>query len=308
MRAIVTRSGRERIIAWHNKILFDDKGNFNGILCSGEDVTERRKAENALLLTQFAVDHASDGVFWMDRQGKFIYVNHAASALLGYSERELLSKTYPELCASEAVSDESARVCFETIRERKSQTYEAVFYKKNEEKVSVEVQADYFKFRGDEFGFIYIRDITSRKQTEDLIRTLSTTVEQNPTSIFITDPDGVVEYVNQKYVELTEFSRDESVGYPANILESGFLEQEDFDRLRLSGWTDEDILGITLAAAARAGVRTVAGHAELPKGVLSFRQDDRITGRLKRGHAVLKLFPCLRLRDTLLFKNFLIIE
>ena len=67
---IVTRSGRERIIAWHNKILFDDKGNFNGILCSGEDVTERRKAENALLLTQFAVDHASDGVFWMDRQGK----------------------------------------------------------------------------------------------------------------------------------------------------------------------------------------------------------------------------------------------
>ena len=40
-----TATGRERIMAWHNTVLRDDKGTITGTLSSGEDVTERRKAE-----------------------------------------------------------------------------------------------------------------------------------------------------------------------------------------------------------------------------------------------------------------------
>ncbi|MFX0140540.1 MAG: GAF domain-containing protein, partial [Candidatus Hodarchaeota archaeon] len=45
---ITVKDGKERIIAWHNSVLTDDMGNIIGILSSGEDITERKYAENAL--------------------------------------------------------------------------------------------------------------------------------------------------------------------------------------------------------------------------------------------------------------------
>jgi len=42
---ILNRSGEERIIAWHNTVLRDSKGDVLGTLSSGEDVTERKRAE-----------------------------------------------------------------------------------------------------------------------------------------------------------------------------------------------------------------------------------------------------------------------
>jgi len=45
---VLTKAGRERIIAWHNTPLYDEKGRIIGILASGEDITERIRAEKAL--------------------------------------------------------------------------------------------------------------------------------------------------------------------------------------------------------------------------------------------------------------------
>lgn len=42
---VLTRSGEERLIAWHNILLRDDSGAITGLLASGEDVTERRHAQ-----------------------------------------------------------------------------------------------------------------------------------------------------------------------------------------------------------------------------------------------------------------------
>lgn len=42
---VLTKSGEERLIAWHNTPLFDPNGEFIGLLCSGEDITEIRQAE-----------------------------------------------------------------------------------------------------------------------------------------------------------------------------------------------------------------------------------------------------------------------
>ncbi|GJQ61877.1 MAG: hypothetical protein SCALA702_09300 [Melioribacteraceae bacterium] len=45
---INTRSGEKRTIAWHNTLLRDDDGKITGILSSGEDITDTKKAEEAL--------------------------------------------------------------------------------------------------------------------------------------------------------------------------------------------------------------------------------------------------------------------
>ncbi|MFX0034140.1 MAG: PAS domain S-box protein [Candidatus Hermodarchaeota archaeon] len=45
---IITKEGQERIIAWHNTTLYDKNGNISGTLSSGEDITDRKKAEKEL--------------------------------------------------------------------------------------------------------------------------------------------------------------------------------------------------------------------------------------------------------------------
>jgi len=45
---IINNNGEERIIAWHNTILRNEKGEIIGTLSSGEDITERKKAEQEL--------------------------------------------------------------------------------------------------------------------------------------------------------------------------------------------------------------------------------------------------------------------
>ena len=51
------------------------------------DVTERRKAEENLRFTKFAIDRYSDGAFWMGPDAHFVYVNDAACRSLVIQER-----------------------------------------------------------------------------------------------------------------------------------------------------------------------------------------------------------------------------
>lgn len=46
---VSTKNGEERIIALHNTILTDDEGKISGTLSSGEDITERKRAEEVLI-------------------------------------------------------------------------------------------------------------------------------------------------------------------------------------------------------------------------------------------------------------------
>lgn len=49
---ILTRSGEERIIAWHNALLTDEKGRSIGTLSSGEDITKRKQTEAELIRSE----------------------------------------------------------------------------------------------------------------------------------------------------------------------------------------------------------------------------------------------------------------
>ncbi|MCK5302475.1 MAG: PAS domain S-box protein, partial [Candidatus Thorarchaeota archaeon] len=42
---VLTKDGEERIIAWRNTVLTDEAGKITGTLSSGEDITERKRAE-----------------------------------------------------------------------------------------------------------------------------------------------------------------------------------------------------------------------------------------------------------------------
>ena len=75
------------------------------------------------------------------------------------------------------------------------------------------------------------RDVTALKKSEQELIKLSSAVEQSPVSIIITDLEGKIEYVNQKFVEVTGYSFEEAIGNNPRILNSGEKPKEEYQKL-----------------------------------------------------------------------------
>jgi PAS domain S-box-containing protein len=76
-----------------------------------------------------------------------------------------------------------------------------------------------------------IHDITEQRIAESELRKLSKAVEQSPVAICITNPDGVIEYVNPGVTRLTGFSVDELINENTRIFSSGEKTQQKYTEL-----------------------------------------------------------------------------
>ncbi len=74
-------------------------------------------------------------------------------------------------------------------------------------------------------------DITERKHNELEIKKLSNAIAQSPVTIVITDINGVIEYVNPKFTEITGYTVDEAFGQNPRVLKSGEHSEEYYKNL-----------------------------------------------------------------------------
>ncbi|HDD62267.1 MAG: hypothetical protein DRI65_09865 [Chloroflexota bacterium] len=81
---VCTKDGLEKIIAWHNTYLTDEKGVIQGTLSSGEDVTERRKAEGELSIKNIAFESSSSADSIGTTDGILTHANPAFARMWGY--------------------------------------------------------------------------------------------------------------------------------------------------------------------------------------------------------------------------------
>jgi len=91
--AVLTKIGEERIIAWHNTILTDNQGNAVGTLSSGEDITERKRAEVALQEAYRIINRSKAIAFlWKNAEGWPVeFVSDNVDELLGYKAEDFTS-------------------------------------------------------------------------------------------------------------------------------------------------------------------------------------------------------------------------
>ncbi|MFB6222148.1 MAG: PAS domain S-box protein [Haloarcula sp.] len=78
---------------------------------------------------------------------------------------------------------------------------------------------------------IILRDTTERMEREQKLRRFRRAVASAGDAIFITDPDGVIEYVNPAFEGITGYSRAEAVGNTPQILDSGEMTEDYFAQL-----------------------------------------------------------------------------
>ncbi|MEW5860087.1 MAG: response regulator, partial [Cyanobacteriota bacterium] len=89
----VTKDGNRRLIAWENTILFDNQGAVEYIISTGNDITERKRAEEALRLIQeryeLAVSSGEVGVWDWNIPTNEVYIDQTIKAGLGFTDIDI---------------------------------------------------------------------------------------------------------------------------------------------------------------------------------------------------------------------------
>ncbi len=168
---VLTKKGDERLIAWHNTILRDEKGNVIATLSSGEDITERKAAEEVLRESEgkwrSLVENAPSMIIIVDCDGRIRSINRTVS---GFNPEEAIgTKIY------DYVGPQYHNVVRETI-EQVFQTgdagsYEIIGTGPNGSDSWYETQIGPIKDDGQVVAAMLIAtDISQRKQAEEALR------------------------------------------------------------------------------------------------------------------------------------------
>ena len=101
-----TKRGDLRLISWKNTVVLNDEGEVSHIIGTGIDLTEQRSIEKELFaVKECCVDFFENGPLGFERFGpdrKFLHINKAALALLGYTREEVVGKkTWADMIAAE---------------------------------------------------------------------------------------------------------------------------------------------------------------------------------------------------------------
>ncbi|MBI5632776.1 MAG: PAS domain S-box protein [Nitrospirae bacterium] len=99
---ISTKKGELRHIAWNNTILRDAEGHVSGTASIGEDITERKRAEEAMRESEARMKLVMDGlgpqmfVGLMDTEGVVLMANRPAMEVAGLRPEDVYGKPCPE--------------------------------------------------------------------------------------------------------------------------------------------------------------------------------------------------------------------
>lgn len=190
-----------------------------------------------LSLKQAILDNANFSIIATDLNGTIQSFNRAAERMLGYDASEIVGKTSPAIfhefyeIASQAQHltqelNTDIPVGFEvfTAKAKLGQVYERewTYIRKDGSKFPVMLTITAIRTESGEItGYMgFAKDITSQKQAEKEVKDITSALDQTAI-IAITDIQGTITFVNDKFCEISQYSREELIGQNHRLLSSG---------------------------------------------------------------------------------------
>ncbi|MDC8449886.1 MAG: PAS domain S-box protein [Nitrospira sp.] len=174
----------------------------NGKPCSvtvGDDVTESKRMERALQLTQFSVDQAVEAILWVDQTGRIFNVNETACRMLGYARQDLTTMTMHDIDPNFPV--ERWLEHWNYLKKQGALAFEATYWSRTGAVLEMEVTFNYLQYDGKEYGCAILRDIGERRRAEaELHRShtfLRQVIDTDPDLIFAKDREGYFTMANK---------------------------------------------------------------------------------------------------------------
>jgi two-component system cell cycle sensor histidine kinase/response regulator CckA len=176
--------------------IVNESGSILGTRGSNRDITERKRAEEELLLIQLCLDRAAIGIYHVSEDGTIWSANDYACRSLGYSKEELHSLNVLEI--DPAITLEKILELRKSLNVFGYVTHESIHRRKDGTTFPVEITTNVVEFNGKEYPFSFVKDITERKMAEGRI----TRSEQKFRTIFESAHDAIFIIAgDSKYVD-----------------------------------------------------------------------------------------------------------
>ena len=176
------RDGRLVVLETNGVPFFDTDDTFLGYRGIDRDITERKRAEEALRESEekyrLLLDESSDPVFTFYPEGRYRYVNKAFARALGLSPSEIIGKTIWDVFPKEEADKRYAALkeVFESGREK---VIEVRVPKPDKDQFCITTIKPILEEGGRVLSVICSsKDITGRKQAEEEIRQLLQSVKE----------------------------------------------------------------------------------------------------------------------------------
>ena len=170
-------------------------------------------------------ESARDGILILDADtGKVVDVNPFLLQLLGYSYDDLCGQHIWDLGVFKDIA--ASKDAFKTLQDTEYIRYEDLPLETRDGlPIAVEFVSNVYLVDQCKVIQCNIRDITMRKQSDAERKRLMTAVVQIGEGIVITNAQGIIEFVNPAFVQMTGYNWDEAVGKNPCILNSGKQDQ-----------------------------------------------------------------------------------
>ena len=212
---ITTRAGTERLIAWHNGLLRDERDAITTVLSSGSDITEERTSQEALAASETRlrtlVQTIPDLVWLKDSNGVYLTCNPMCARFFGVSEADIIGKTDYDFIDQEMADffrehDLRAMAASQPSTNEESLTFASDGY----QGIFETTKTPMYDAQGQLFGVLGIaHDITERKQNaahiEKLSRLYATLSQTNQAIVRCANEQEMFEQVCRNAVEYGNF-------------------------------------------------------------------------------------------------------
>ena len=212
--------GRVFYHEWTNRAFFNEAGQPTRYQAVGLDITERKRAEEALRESEkkysLLINNANESIL-VAQDGLFKFVNPATLGLLGvHSEQELIDRPFPQFIhpddRSMVVENYRRRITNEAIPPRyafRVVTPQGIVK-------WVEINATLIEWQGKPATLNFLTDITERKRTEEALleseQRLMDIIDFLPDATFVIDREGKVVAWNRAIEAMTGILAEDMIG------------------------------------------------------------------------------------------------
>ncbi|WP_176957789.1 PAS domain S-box protein [Mariprofundus sp. KV] len=261
---VVTKSGEHRIIAFHNTMMTNSEGEIIGLLSSGEDVTDRIMAEKTIqALVETTSRYVGDEFFrssvttlqqWLEADAvilsRLVDEEHVQAIAMRVGDKFVEDYSYAlaHTPCKNVIKDgycsypENAMQLFpqdEDLITMQIEGYIGEPLKSNDGEVlgllcALSKKRNHFpEHAQDVMKIVAARAASELERREVTMRLdkLSQAVEQAGEGVVITDREGVIEYINPAFSEITGYSFDEVIGENPRLLKSGKHDRKFYESM-----------------------------------------------------------------------------
>ena len=177
VNAILSKTGKEIIVSWQNTGIYESEDVSEHLLISiGEDITERKQAEEALRESEeklnLIINTSPIGICTVDLRGNFVTTNLAYEKMLGYSKEELKELSFFDVTHPD--NRPTNKKLFQNMftLETASFSMKKKYIRKDGSEIDVAVHAVGIMDAEENirFGTAFIEDITASKQMEEALK------------------------------------------------------------------------------------------------------------------------------------------